>query len=71
MDGHRAPSLTCLEIRAGKQVVVERPRLGVGAYLAFSGGVDAPVQLGSRATDLKAGFGGHEGRGLNRGDRAV
>jgi allophanate hydrolase subunit 2 len=25
--------------------------------------------LGSRATDLKAGFGGHEGRGLNRGDR--
>lgn len=69
VDGYPVPSWTCLEIRAGQQVVVERPRLGGRAYLAFSGGVDAPVQLGSRATDLKAGFGGHEGRGLNRGDR--
>jgi len=69
VDGRPAPSWTCLAIRAGQQVVVERPSLGVRAYLAFSGGIDSPVQLGARATDLKAGFGGHEGRGLNRGDR--
>ncbi|HYQ55182.1 MAG TPA: biotin-dependent carboxyltransferase family protein [Pseudomonas sp.] len=71
VDGRPVPSWTCLEIRAGQQVVVERPSLGVRAYLAFSGGIDSPVHLGSRATDLKAGFGGFEGRGLNRGDRLV
>ncbi|MFP3994682.1 biotin-dependent carboxyltransferase family protein [Pseudomonas capeferrum] len=69
VDGQAVPSWTCLEIRAGQQVDVERPSQGVRAYLAFSGGIDTPVQLGSRATDLKAGFGGHGGRGLNRGDR--
>ncbi|CAB5591904.1 biotin-dependent carboxyltransferase family protein [Pseudomonas sp. GD03817] len=69
VDGHPVPTWTCLEIKAGQQVVVERPSLGVRAYLAFSGGIDSPVHLGSRATDLKAGFGGHEGRGLSRGDR--
>lgn len=69
VDGRPVPSWSCLNIKAGQQVVIERPSLGVRAYLGFSGGIDSPVHLGSRATDLKAGFGGHEGRGLNRGDR--
>ncbi len=54
--------------RAGQVLVVERPRRGARAYLAFSGGIDVAPVLGSRATDLKGGFGGWEGRGLRRGD---
>src|SRR4051794_2883435 len=36
---------------------------GARAYVAVAGGFDVPVVLGSRATDLRAGFGGDAGRG--------
>ncbi len=38
-------------------------------WLAVSGGIDVPMVLGSRSTDLKAGFGGFQGRALKKGDR--
>ncbi|MBA2469446.1 MAG: 5-oxoprolinase subunit PxpB [Chloroflexia bacterium] len=41
---------------------------GVRAYLCLGGGIDVPVQLGSRSTDLTAGFGGFAGRALRTGD---
>ncbi len=44
-------------------------RAGVRAYLCLAGGLDVPVVLGSRATDLLAGFGGWHGRALKAGDR--
>lgn len=37
-------------------------------YLALQGGVDVPLVLGSRSTDIAAGFGGFEGRCLQRND---
>lgn len=42
---------------------------GMRAYLCLAGGIDVPLQLGSRATDLTAGFGGIDGRPLRAGDR--
>jgi antagonist of KipI len=42
---------------------------GARAYLAFPGGLDVPLVLGSRSTCLAGGFGGHEGRPLRAGDR--
>ena len=36
--------------------------------LALAGGIAVPKVQGSRATDLRAGFGGLEGRALRRGD---
>ncbi len=42
---------------------------GCRAYVAFAGGLDVPVLMGSRSTDLTASFGGHEGRALRAGDR--
>ncbi|WP_295978385.1 biotin-dependent carboxyltransferase family protein [uncultured Variovorax sp.] len=42
---------------------------GVRSWLAVAGGIDVPQILGSRSTDLKAGFGGLEGRPLRKGDR--
>jgi 5-oxoprolinase (ATP-hydrolysing) subunit C len=45
-------------------------KLGRGpACLGFSGGLDTPKILGSRATFLRAGFGGIEGRALRADDR--
>ena len=38
-------------------------------YVAIAGGIDVPRVLGSRATDLRAGFGGWHGRALRAGDR--
>lgn len=57
-----------VDANAGQVLKLERPTLGVRAYLAFEGGLDLPVVMGSRSTDLKAGFGGHFGRGLKRDD---
>ncbi|ONN67477.1 biotin-dependent carboxyltransferase family protein [Herbaspirillum frisingense] len=44
-------------------------RHSMRSYLAVAGGIDVPVVLDSRSTDLKAGFGGHQGRALKRGDK--
>lgn len=41
---------------------------GFRAYIAFSGGIDVPIVMGSRSTYLRGGFGGFEGRALMAGD---
>ena len=42
---------------------------GARGYLAIAGGVLVERMLGSTSTDLRAGFGGLEGRALRAGDR--
>jgi KipI family sensor histidine kinase inhibitor len=44
-------------------------RRGTRAYVAFDGGIDVPVVLGSRATHVVSGLGGIDGRALKAGDR--
>ncbi|RYY86459.1 MAG: biotin-dependent carboxyltransferase family protein, partial [Comamonadaceae bacterium] len=44
-------------------------KTGLRSWLAVAGGIDVAPVLGSRSTDLKAGFGGHGGRALKKGDR--
>jgi antagonist of KipI len=55
-------------IGAQEELVMAAPNQGSRAWLAISGGIDVPVVLGSRATDLRGNFGGHEGRPLRDGD---
>src|ERR1700682_5226698 len=50
------------------QLVMVAPSAGSRAWLAISGGLDVPVVLGSRSTDLRGNFGGHQGRALRDGD---
>lgn len=38
------------------------------AYLCVEGGIDVPLVLGSRSTQMRGAFGGHEGRPLQTGD---
>lgn len=57
-----------LPVKAGQTLVLKRPLHGIRTYLAVAGGIDVPVVLGSRSTDLKAGIGGLEGRRIQDGD---
>jgi len=41
---------------------------GMRGYVAVEGGLDVPQVLGSRATFVLGGFGGHDGRALETGD---
>ena len=68
LDGLPLPPFAGRPVRRGS---VLRIGMGDGArgYLAISGGIQAPPVLGSMATDLRTGFGGHEGRALRVGDR--
>jgi KipI family sensor histidine kinase inhibitor len=54
--------------RPGNRLRFAGRRAGCRAYVAFRGGIDVPVVLGSRSTDLQAGFGGLDGRALAAGD---
>src|SRR5438270_10355800 len=51
-----------------EELVMTAPPAGGRAWLAISGGIDVPIVLGSRSTDLRGNFGGHEGRVLRDGD---
>ena len=56
-------------IKAGEELKIGQPQTGCRCWLAISGGIDVPVVLGSRSTDLRAQFGGFEGRVLRDGDQ--
>jgi len=58
-------------VQAGDQLKFGRAQTGCRCWLAISGGIDAPVVLGSRSTDLRANFGGIEGRALRDGDQLL
>jgi len=55
-------------LQAGGEMKFGRSRIGCRAWLAVSGGIDVPAVLRSRSTDLRAHFGGFEGRALRDGD---
>jgi 5-oxoprolinase (ATP-hydrolysing) subunit C len=58
---------------AGQVLRLGPPRRGSWAasraYLCLAGGVDVAAVLGSRSTQMRGAFGGHEGRALRQGDR--
>lgn len=54
---------------AGEELVLGAAKRGARAYLCVAGGIDVPLVLGSRSTQFRGAFGGHEGRNLQTGDR--
>jgi biotin-dependent carboxylase-like uncharacterized protein len=69
VNGEAAPTWTTIPLATGDAVRVAAARAGVRIYVAFSGGLDVPPVLGSRATFLRGRMGGVEGRALKRDDR--
>ena len=57
------------QVQRGDELKFGRAGTGCRCWLAISGGIDAPFVLRSRSTDLRAHFGGNEGRALRDGDQ--
>lgn len=68
VEGLPLPAGVARRLRPGSLLALEAGT-GARAYVAVAGGIDVPEVLGSRSTDLRTGFGGHEGRALRAGDR--
>jgi 5-oxoprolinase (ATP-hydrolysing) subunit C len=69
LDGRPVRPWWRLAVRAGQTLKIAAPRERMRSYLAIAGGIALPPTLGSLSTDLKAGFGGLDGRALRDGDR--
>lgn len=67
LDGIGLPPNWAAPAEPGQVLTLEPVAQGVFAYVCFGGGVDAPVVLGGRGTDLKSGLGGIDGKPLARG----
>ena len=53
----------------GQRLTLGAATEGCRGYLAVQGGIDVPIVMNSRSTDLKSRLGGLEGRALKAGDR--
>ena len=68
LNGRPWPPGQTRTLREDDQVSFGRRRSGARAYLAVAGGFRLERVLGSRTTNLRAGFGGWHGRRLQKGD---
>ncbi len=68
IDGQPAAPWRSHDVKPGQTLAIGALSDGVWGYLAVSGGIDTPPVLGSRATHLRSGLGGLEGRVLRAGD---
>lgn len=68
VDSEPMPMWQSVAACKGSRLEFRNPEDGMRAYLAVAGGIDVPEVMGSRATYLKAGIGGVEGRPLRAGD---
>ncbi len=57
-----------IAVRAGQTLRIGFAESGARLFLCVSGGVDVPLVIGARSTDLAGGFGGFGGRPLKAGD---
>lgn len=69
LDGASMLPWWSVPVTTGQVLALHTPIQGCRAYLIVRGGINVPIVLNSRSTDLKARFGGHEGRSLQKGDQ--
>lgn len=69
IGGTPVPSHESHRLEAGDILSIGALNGAVWGYLAVFGGIDTPPVLGARATHLRFGLGGFEGRALKAGDR--
>ncbi|TYB66751.1 urea carboxylase [Nonomuraea sp. PA05] len=68
VDGAAVPMWEPVRVPAGSTLHVGDCASGLRTYVAFAGGLDVPLYLGSAATFTLGRFGGHGGRALRPGD---
>ncbi|WP_116046306.1 biotin-dependent carboxyltransferase family protein [Amycolatopsis palatopharyngis] len=57
IDGREVGSHVALHLRPAQTLALGTPASGLRCYVAISGGVDTPVELGSRSRDVLSGIG--------------
>ena len=67
-DGMAFPADKAVRVPAGAVVKITTGKAGIYGSLAVGGGLDVPVVMGSRSTNIRCGIGGYEGRALKAGD---
>ncbi|HMA20171.1 MAG TPA: biotin-dependent carboxyltransferase family protein, partial [Gemmatimonadaceae bacterium] len=68
LNGSRIDSYRVTSAAAGDVIAIDGISTGRFLYLAFGGGVDVPIVMGSRSTYGPGAFGGLDGRRLRSGD---
>lgn len=68
VDGEPQSLHRAFPVRAGQRLNLGGTARGLRAVLAIRGGLFGEEAFGSRATDLRSGFGGQAGRALRAGD---
>ena len=66
LDGQRIDTYRAIPVNAGQTLRFTMLRTGCRAFVAFAGGLDIPVVMGSRSTNMKAKIGGYQGRKLQK-----
>jgi len=69
LDGVPVWCWHAFDVHRGETLTLPSPRGGTRTYLCVAGGIDVPLVMNSRSTDLKSGYGGFEGRVLREGDK--
>ena len=69
IDGEEIPMHRPVRCRPGSVLRFGERRSGTRTYIAFSGGIAVPPDLGSRSTHTLCGLGGQGGRPIAAGDR--
>ena len=57
VDGHPASPDVVVPVEPGQTVTIGRVRAGLRAYVALAGGIETPLVVGSRSSDLLSGLG--------------
>lgn len=68
LDGKPMPLYEAVPVKAGQVLSFGGMFSGSRAYVAFAGGLEVPVIMGSKSTNMKSKVGGLEGRKLGAGD---
>lgn len=68
LDGVPVEMYTTVFVKQDETLTFSATESGMRAYIAVRGGIDVPVIMGSRSTNLKCKLGGLDGRPLKAGD---
>ena len=68
LDGEAVPMQRCVHAHAGSVLKMGMADSGCRTYMAVAGGLDVPLVMGSRSTNLRCEIGGLDGRRLRAGD---
>lgn len=69
LNGQPAPMYQTIEVHKDDTLEFKFAVDGNWGYVAFAGGLDVQMEMGSRSTDVKCGIGGHHGRRMTGDDQ--